>query len=444
MVKTYPSCRHRAQAFSPGIHRCESPKLTGLKLVTEEICQECHYRDHELDGPGPAHRPHLLPCLRLGPVLGNGDGETRHVCTHPEHRQTTLARCQSCADYLFPTITPLTPVQTVMEILNAAPRQQPSGWWEWPNVQEALRQASTEAIARILPYPGGYEGRGIVIAGGGKYFTATYVTVRVLRHVGCTLPIEVWHLEGEVTDAMRALLAPYGVTCINAEDYSRSQPYRFLPGQWTRGWQLKPYAVAGSRFREVLFLDADCYPTRNPEFLFDWKEYCATGAIFWPDITASAGLLAENIWEIFGAEPGWLPLESGQMVINKERCWRELQLTLWYNAHADLVYQLIWGDKDTFNIAWRRLGTPYSMPQRRCDWDTHTILQLDPDGRVLFQHRCQDKFRLAGERFTGTLQVSAKNIYNPRLEHEELCFALLEELKERWAPPESGVVGDGK
>ena len=40
-----------------------------------------------------------------------------------------------------------------------------------------------------------YRGRGVVIAGGGdRFFASLYITVRALRHVGCTLPIQVWYM----------------------------------------------------------------------------------------------------------------------------------------------------------------------------------------------------------------------------------------------------------
>jgi hypothetical protein len=269
-----------------------------------------------------------------------------------------------------------------------------------------------------------------VIAGGANYFASAYVTVRVLRHVGCRLPIQLWHFSGELTGAMRDALRPYGVECVDADRVAAEHPFRFLHGHWWKGWQLKPYAVAHSPFREVLFLDADCYPTRDPGFLFDWAPYRERGATFWPDLRTSEYLLKPERWTVFGTRPGWVALESGQLLINKKACWRELQLALWYNAHADFVYHIVWGDKDTFNVAWRRLGTHYSMAQPVCDWDTHTILQYGPDGTVLFQHRCQDKFRLAGGRFASTYQRGGANLYNPRLAHEDLCFQFLDELRQ--------------
>jgi len=441
-------CRHRGPLVSPGVHNCGSPKLLGLKLVTDPMCGGCHYRDH---APVPAAAelpPRLARCLYFGPPIERSNGlpakgvfpprEVEHTCQHPQHLQTTEIACRGCPDYLFPAITPKTPPEVVQQMIDFDPRPQADQWWEWPNVQEAIRRGADGAIAQAPAYPGGYEGRGIVIAGGGAYFASAYVTIRVLRHVGCQLPIELWHMAGEVTEAMQALLQPYGVRCINADEVSPQHPFRFIEGHWWKGWQLKPYAVAHSSFREVLFLDADCYPTRDPAFLFDWPPYRERGATFWPDLRTSEWMLAPARWEVFGTRPGWLALETGQFMVNKEACWRELQLTLWYNAHADFVYHVIWGDKDTFNIAWRRLGTHYSMPQAVSDWDTHTILQYAPDGTVLFQHRCQDKFRLEPARFASTHQRRARNQHNPRLVHEDDCFGFLEELRQvtqSWGAP---------
>src|SRR5262249_44820765 len=149
---------------------------------------------------------------------------------------------------------PQTPPDVVRHMLDLPPRQQPQGWWGWANVQEGYRRAADEAIANLPPYPGGSDGRGVVIVGGGNYFASAYVTIRVLRYVGCRLPIELWHLAGEMTGPMRHAVSDYGVTCIDADEESARRPFRFLHGHWWKGWQLKPYAVAHSPFREVLFL----------------------------------------------------------------------------------------------------------------------------------------------------------------------------------------------
>lgn len=343
----------------------------------------------------------------------------------------------STSPYL--SINPETPPGLTRKIIGLPPTPPPPGYWKWPNVQEAYRLAADDHVRATTAYPGGYRGRGVVVVGGGRYLVSAYVTIRILRHVGCRLPIELWHLRGEVDEPMRRLLRVYRVECRDADEEAQRRPFRFLHGHWWKGWQLKPYAVACSRFREVLMLDADSYPTRDPEYLFDWSPYREKGAVFWPDLITSAHLLTPEKWAVFGAEPRQPPFESAQLLVDKRRCWRQLQLALWYNAHADFVYHILWGDKDTFNVAWRKLKRDYAMPRPTSDWDTHTILQYGPGGEVLFQHRCQDKFRLEPVSYESNCQPFPSNRFNPRLAHEEACFRFLDELRHDWRPQQTAT-----
>lgn len=152
-----------------------------------------------------------------------------------------------------------------------------------PNEPDLVKhRALLDAVVALeFPYPAErFAGRGIVICGGGtKYFPCVYVLVRLLRHLGCTLPIEVWHLGGrEMSPAMRGLLAPHGVECVDAQAVRRVHPARRLSG-----WELKCFAQLHCRFAEVLLLDADNCPVRDPAFLFETPQYREHGALFWPD-----------------------------------------------------------------------------------------------------------------------------------------------------------------
>ena len=69
------------------------------------------------------------------------------------------------------------------------------------------------------------------------------------------------------------------------------------PARRLEGWELKAFDALHTPFEEVIFLDADSYPCRNPEFLFDQKDYKTRGAIFWPDIP----IIDERLkWTAFG------------------------------------------------------------------------------------------------------------------------------------------------
>jgi len=137
------------------------------------------------------------------------------------------------------------------------------------------------AIAEAPPYPEGrYSGRGIVTcAGGDKYFPSAWVQINMLRYLGCTLPVELWHLgRQELTEDMAELVKPLGVTCVDAHQVRERYPSRIL-----NGWEVKPYSIIHSGFEEVLFLDADNVPVVDPGFLFDTPQYREFGAVLWPD-----------------------------------------------------------------------------------------------------------------------------------------------------------------
>lgn len=267
-----------------------------------------------------------------------------------------------------------------------------------PYDQQALNihsagMACDRFVHAITAYPERYEGRGIVIcAGGPRYFTNAWVCINMLRRLGCQLPIQVWHLGSKELDAtMAGLLAPLGVECVDAVKVQRQYRARRL-----HGWGLKPYAILHSRFREVLFLDADNVPVVNPEFLFETQQFRNTGAIFWPDYDQAGGGKAAVIWRSCGLRrPAEREFESGQIVVDKQRCWGALCLSLWFNENSDFYYQYLYGDKETFHLAFRKLKKSYSLVSCAVHPLPATMCQHDFQGRRIFQHRNFDKWDLS-------------------------------------------------
>ncbi len=271
--------------------------------------------------------------------------------------------------------------------------------------------------------------RGIVIcAGGVKYNPCAWVLVRLLRYLGCLLPIEVWHLGKFECDSQFAkLIEPYGVRLVDALRVRKSHPHRRL-----RGWPIKPYAILHSRFEEVLFLDADNVPIRDPTYLFDCEAYRECGSLFWPDPDKYRTPRDSNLWQIFDVPYRPSPAqESGQLVIHKRRCWKALHLCNSYNENSDFFYRHVYGDKDTFRFAWNRVGQPIRWIERpvseRLDY---TLLQHDCNGNELFQHRFFHKWSFIQN--------------NPCIEgfvHEDLCLLFLEELRDKWSPEKNLIRG---
>lgn len=174
-------------------------------------------------------------------------------------------------------------------------------------------------------------------------------------------------------------------------------------------------------FEEILLLDADNAPVLDPTFLFETPEYLRTGTVFWPDLSRTPPRSIR--WQVFGVPyRDELEQASGQILVDKRRCWRELNLCNWYNERSDFFYRFIYGDKDTFRFAWRRLGRAYAMPECGVELIPRALCQHDFRGRRLFQHRVHDKWSLAGNgKISGFI-------------HEEECFQFVEQLRTRWRP----------
>jgi FkbM family methyltransferase len=288
----------------------------------------------------------------------------------------------------------------------------------------------------------------VVICGGGwAFFPSVYVTVRVLRHVGCRLPIQVWYLgdRGEFDPRMEAALRPYDVGWVDANALWRDRPgVAIRRGNIDHGWMLKPFAAAFAPFREVVCLDADSYPVSDPERLLDHPEFRRVGACFWPDMNP----LQKGQFERLGVPPSERPLsfESGQFLVDKGRHWEPLWLTAWLNAHHEYVwgpgYRHLYGDKDTFLMAWLKLGRAFCLPSARPGWSHPAFLQRGFDGKTAFVHRTRDKFRFFGpvdgarvtNRYNTAQAAPDRQHYNPDLPHEDLCHALARECDQLITP----------
>ncbi len=282
-----------------------------------------------------------------------------------------------------------------------------------------LKALAAALAADAQPCPAGrFSGRGIVVcAGGAHIFTNAFVLVSVLRKtLKCTLPIEVWHFGAEeMSQTMAALLEELGAEVVDA------LPRIAAAGMPIRdGWQLKPFALQHSRFEQVLMLDADQVPVRDPAEVFDWPEYSDRGAVFWPDIVE----LRENnpVWEALGLTPRRaISFESGQVLVDKSRHWHALSVVVALNLEAERLYRMIYGDKDTFLLGWQIAGDDCALVPHAPFSDERCLVQSDFAGRPMFQHRTNAKWSYAGTQHEIEGFV-----------HLEACIAALGDLKGRW------------
>jgi alpha 1,2-mannosyltransferase len=193
--------------------------------------------------------------------------------------------------------------------------------WDAPRDDGKAEQAEYLAevnpdIASRAPTP---PQRGFVSAAGNSDTTQRLLTLlRILRkHYRVDLPFEVWTFPGELSPEgaeYRELTQELGATVHEAQGLTKDE------GAW-KNFQIKGLAITSSSFREVIYLDSDNIPLRDPSHLFASARYTEGGqrAAFWPDL--SKDHVDNAIWRIIGDEcdlEDWT-FESGQIVIDKVR-----------------------------------------------------------------------------------------------------------------------------
>ncbi len=386
------------------------------------------YPDHQF-----VHTNGALPCCAAGGCwkdrvapLGDGDKRDRpdHLCVDVVDQ---LPRCMDMisADEIIRRVE-LYYAGGMLKYLSARQRRRADRgivatgknlYDQQPLTLHNAQMACERHLRTISEYPSLYRGRGVVICGGGvRYFTNAWVCINMLRWLGCRLPVQLWHLgPRELDRKMKTLLAPLGVECVDAFSVRQKHPVRKLGG-----WELKPYAILHCPFEEVLLLDADNVPVVNLECLFQTPQYQATGAIFWPDYGREPR--AQPVWRSCRLRRPMEPeFESGQILIDKNRCWKALRLCGWFNENSDFYYRYLHGDKETFHLAFRKLKKSYALVKKPIYSLRGTMCQHDFEGNRVFQHRNTDKWNLL---------LANKRV--PGFRYEAQCRKFVKQLQQIW------------
>ena len=231
------------------------------------------------------------------------------------------------------------------------------------------------------------QNRGIVtLAGGPTYTLNAYILCRLLRHYGCRLPIEWFYLGEEMKPAWAAFLQEH-VPGLTLTDLGGTGD----KGKAAGGWQAKSRAVLRSRFEELLFLDADSHPLRDPTYLFDHPAFRQHGAIFWRDRRDPGPGKRRRIAAHFGVQLARFS-ESGQMMFDKRRCLKGIERADELN-HDPASYSVVYGDKDLFPIGCLQTGTDFAWNPWPNPGHSRMMHPADLDGRKLCSHLVHGKWQ---------------------------------------------------
>ena len=237
---------------------------------------------------------------------------------------------------------------------------------------------------------------GLVIPVCDKYMEFFYPSLAWLRlTLKSTLPIEVWYSGDELSDKAKKKISFFeGVTFRDIAEVRGGDPKEY------RGYQIKPLALQASRFDRAILIDADVFMYLDPRELFNLPGFIETGAFFFRDtnIKEYTGLERKNkkypthsefclrrdfylkhikepssylppdwrfYWE--GQEPSLshpLPaelMESGVVVLDKNRHQQGLSEIVELNLNWREVYTFILGDKETFWMGLEKAFEPYTV-----------------------------------------------------------------------------------
>lgn len=249
-----------------------------------------------------------------------------------------------------------------------------------------------------------FSGRGIVMTSGKWHFKYARHAVNYVRRIGSTLPIEMFYVgEDDLPKEMRQELEKVpNLRCIDLK------PLIDTDGPEVRGWAVKPFSMLLSSFKEIIFLDADALFFQNPDVLFDFKLYGATGAVFFRDRTLFGG----------GDNDG-LRLFKSMVPLPSEYAKTEGRTVRMISQHEGESGVIVW-DKTRNLHAFLLVCTMNSEPYRK------TLYHANHGKKNNYNH----EFNLEINDFES---IGDKESY--WMAHEAL------ELPYRWAPGGGGTVG---
>jgi len=290
---------------------------------------------------------------------------------------------------------------------------------EWANNPQVMRE-HYDALLHVIehaysePYIGHDSDFGVLYVGGGRYWPGVVVGVKLLRHIGYKGPIEIWYgHQWDKEPIWESDVRDYNVRIINALEVAKITRPRIL-----RGWEAKLHAIRHTRFRRILFLDADAYCVHDPTPYFDrFHDFAFWGEddrdhIRWPSV-----VLSERKRNVVG-------VQGGQLFINREKAWPLIVISDWICQHSDFYFQHIFGDQDAWRLALSLADLPYTVIGPAM-WDNPAFV-CSIDKRKFVVHRVDSKLFRACDWNTRSCRVD----FAPHLPFETFVWNEFTKLAE--------------
>lgn len=288
----------------------------------------------------------------------------------------------------------------------------PKGWGKNASLRKRHVDALFEVMGRKHQAPA-CKGEGIVWIGGGKYWPMIATGIRLLREVGCRLPVEVWYRGRAEPCWLEDVEDCAPIRLVDATKHPSARYARTLTS-----WPMKTFAVANCPYERVLYLDADAYAVANPAPLFELLNNHPF--VYWEDIES---MEAHTKWESTGVRNDGkvAPIQGGHWLVNKSTWWHELMCWMWYEQHSDYWHKTSWSDQEGLRQILTHLKS-YGFRLDRvkllpvgfdCQWN----------GASYVVHRVQGKKWAPWDR-----PVGYQDMQNPHLPLEQRYLSILEDV----------------
>ena len=232
--------------------------------------------------------------------------------------------------------------------------------WMWPDDLRRLRASHAAFLSDVrknepaLIHRAG--SKGIVMTASLEQLPVLVINLRMLRRTGCELPVEVLFssLDDYNEQLCNVVFPTLHAICIVFSDIVAAS----RTGVALEGFQFKIMSILFSSFEDVLLLDSDTFPTRDPAPLFNNEPFKTTGMVLWPDFWYPSE--SPYFFEItklglpppLNARPA---VESGEMMFSKSKHSLTLLLAAYYNYYGPQYFYALLaqgapgqGDKATF------------------------------------------------------------------------------------------------
>jgi predicted O-linked N-acetylglucosamine transferase (SPINDLY family) len=265
--------------------------------------------------------------------------------------------------------------------------------------------------------------KGVIICGGDTYFVSIIICIENIYKYNSTIKIEWYYCGDELFDFQKKyVIEKYkNVNLINCLDVIPNWFPETITQKQIKGFMMKPFSLMTTKFSEVLLLDADNLPVFNIESLFNNPTYLLHDNIFWPDIDYENKTkmlpLGNDVYKKFKVDVPLYLTDSGQVLININKCWESICVCYYINYNFEIFYKLFYGDKDIYYIAFKLTNKFYNLNKYKIIPCTNegneytiinTIIQRNPlDGSHAFIHRMFSK--ISNNNYTKIIYMYDEN-----------------------------------